>query len=294
MEQDERIEQLKEDARRLSGGQMRSFGIDRLPKDMAEEFLKRMIAFETAPDTTDFESLTADRVPLPPPDEVSDRDMGVVLWRVIFGLAIHRVFLEATNHLSDRELYLVLWNTVLREEHAAIPEGDSGAYHVYVPGDDPESTNYLSYYADDETREAWLKDAPDATLPPRRYPRFDRDEDVPRPYDDPQCAEAREWLRTTSNPSALATNRFGHTSEALKFVEQLYDAGASCVIVDHIQMLADDNGEPYADELVIVFPYDARRHDLFDIIEHEGRPDAVDDQQHVIDQGRGSARLWWD
>jgi hypothetical protein len=31
--------------------------------------------------------LTADGVPLPPPEEVSDRAIGVVLWRMIFALA---------------------------------------------------------------------------------------------------------------------------------------------------------------------------------------------------------------
>lgn len=91
MDQDERIEQLKEEARRLSDGQMQAFGIDDLPKDMAEEFLKRVVAFETGPTTTNFEQLSADRVPLPPPDEVADREIGVVLWRVIFGLAKLRV-----------------------------------------------------------------------------------------------------------------------------------------------------------------------------------------------------------
>jgi hypothetical protein len=104
MEQDERIEQLKEEARRLSGGELQSFGIDNLPKDMAEQFLKRVIAFESAPTSTDFDRLTADGVRLPPPDEVSDREIGAVLWRVIFALAKNRTFLHWTNHLSDREL----------------------------------------------------------------------------------------------------------------------------------------------------------------------------------------------
>ena len=99
MEQDERIEQLKEEARRLAGGRMHAFGIDDLPKDVAGQFLERIIAFETAPPTTDFDRLTADGVPLPPPDEVPDRTIGVVLWRVIFALAKHRVFLSGTNHL---------------------------------------------------------------------------------------------------------------------------------------------------------------------------------------------------
>ena len=80
MNQDERIEQLKADAWRLSGGRMRSGGIDNLPKDVAEQFLKRVIAFETGPTTSDFDRLTADGIPLPPPDEVTGSEIGVP-WR---------------------------------------------------------------------------------------------------------------------------------------------------------------------------------------------------------------------
>ena len=294
MEQEKRIEQLKEEVRRLAGGQMHSSGVDDLPSDIAEQFLQRVIAFETAPTTTDFDLLTADRVPLPPPDEVSDREIGVVLWQVIFGLARHRVFLSHTNHLSDRELYSVLWHTVLREEVTIMPEGDDGAYHVDVPGDDSESTNYLTYYATEKDREWWQRDAPDVALPPRKQPPHDRDEDIPRAEDDPQCAEAREWLQARRNPSAFAANRFGATANALRFVEELYGAGASCVIVDHIMMLPHDHGEPYADELIVVFPDDGRRHAIFDLVVHQGRPDTIDDKQEMIDQGRGSVRLWWD
>jgi hypothetical protein len=48
MEQDERIEKLKAELRRLNGGEdPPSFGIDNVPKDVAEQFLERMIAVET-------------------------------------------------------------------------------------------------------------------------------------------------------------------------------------------------------------------------------------------------------
>ena len=48
MNQDERIEKLKAEVRRLNGGQdPPSFGIDTMPKDMAEQFLERIIAVET-------------------------------------------------------------------------------------------------------------------------------------------------------------------------------------------------------------------------------------------------------
>ena len=294
MKQDERIEQLKEEARRLAGGRMHSFGIDDLPKDVAGQFLERIIAFETAPTTTESDLLTADDVPLPPPDEVPDRVIGVVLWRVIFALTKHRVFLSGTNHLSDRELYAVLWHTVLREEATILPDRDTSAWHVAVPGDDPEATNFLTYYASEKDRERWQKDLPGVGLPPRKTPLHDRDDDLPRVEDDPPCAEARAWLQAGRSPSALATNRFGTTADASRFVEQLYAAGASCVIVDHITTLPHDEGEPYADELIVVLPDDVRRKSIVNLIEHEGRPDTVDDQPHVLDQGHGSVRLWWD
>jgi hypothetical protein len=290
----ERLEQLKEEVRRLSGGQINASGIDDLSDDTAEQFLRRVIAVETALTTTDFDRLTADGVPLPPPEEPPEGAIGSVLWRVIFALAKHRVFLSRTNHLSDGELYAVLWRTVLREEVTITPDDDIGAWHVDLPGDDSESTNFLTYYASEKDRQAWRRDVPEVVLPPRKTPLYDRDDDLPRAEDDPPCAEAREWLQARRSPSALATNRFGDTAEASRFVEQLYADGASCVIVDHITARPHDDGEPYADELVVVLPNDARRKSIIDRIEHDGRPDTVDDQQAVIDQGRGSLRLWWD
>jgi hypothetical protein len=48
MNQDERIEKLKAEVRRLNGGEdPPSFGIDTMPKDVAEQFLERIIAVET-------------------------------------------------------------------------------------------------------------------------------------------------------------------------------------------------------------------------------------------------------
>lgn len=294
MDQDERIKQLMEEAQRLSGGQMQSFGIENLPKDMAEQFLKRVVAFESRPTTTDFDRLTADRVPLPPPDEVSNRGIGVVLWRVIFGLARLRVFLSRTNHLSDRELYSVLWHSVLREEVPGVPEDAASAWHVDIPGDDPGSANYLTFYATEQERAQWQEDCPEATLPPQKPPLNDRDDSLPRAKDDPQCAEARSWLQARRHPSALASNRFGTTASALRFVERLYAEGASCVIVDQIRVLPQDEGEPYADELIVVYPDDARRNEIFDLIKREANPDTVDDEEQIVDHGRGSTRLWWD
>ena len=46
MDQQERIEQLKAEVQRLSGGRAPMGGIDQLPPDIAEQFLERVIAVE--------------------------------------------------------------------------------------------------------------------------------------------------------------------------------------------------------------------------------------------------------
>ena len=179
MDQIQRIERLKSEVRRLSGGNPKSFGIDTLPPEIAEQFLERVVAFETAPMITDFAQLTRDGVELPEPGAVTDEDVRGVVWRVIEGLARHRVFLERTNHLSDRELYSVLWHDVLREEHADLPDGVPGGWHVDVPGDDEHATNYLTYYATRRERREWRKDCPNRAMPPHRDPGYDRDAELP-------------------------------------------------------------------------------------------------------------------
>ena len=46
MDQRERIEQLKAEVQRLTGGQAVMGGIDQLPPDVAVQFLERVIAVE--------------------------------------------------------------------------------------------------------------------------------------------------------------------------------------------------------------------------------------------------------
>jgi len=73
----------------------------------------------------------------------------------------------------------VLWHNVLREEITALPEHIPGAYHVDVPGDDVDNTNYLTCYASEKDREQWREDFPDAIAPPHRDPLYDRDRHLP-------------------------------------------------------------------------------------------------------------------
>jgi hypothetical protein len=61
MNQDERIATLKAELRRLNGGDdPPSFGIDSMPNDIAEQFLKRIIAVETGQATNGIEPLSGD------------------------------------------------------------------------------------------------------------------------------------------------------------------------------------------------------------------------------------------
>ena len=61
MNQDGRIEKLKEEVRRLNGGEdPPSFGIDSMPKNIAEKFLERIIAVETGQATNKIEAMSND------------------------------------------------------------------------------------------------------------------------------------------------------------------------------------------------------------------------------------------
>lgn len=76
--------------------------------------------------------------------------------------------------------------------------------------------------------------------------------------------EALEWLRRNHNPSALASDRFGETSNAIKFVETLYELGADKVLVVGIMDEPDrveEEGGPYATSLIVELPNDKEKRD---------------------------------
>jgi hypothetical protein len=204
MDQKQRIELLKAEARRLSGGKMQSSCSDGLPDDLAEQFWKRVIAFETAPTTTEFVRLTADGVDLPQPEDVSDQEIGRVLWTVIRALNRHRVVLSRTDHLSDRELYAALWHHVMREEITVRPDDADAAWHVDMPGDDANATNYLTYYATEQEREWWRRDGPDSIIPPHQDPPFARAARLAQLYDNADDL-TREYVSTRKHQSAATT-----------------------------------------------------------------------------------------
>ena len=106
------------------------------------------------------------------------------------------------------------------------------------------------------------------------------------------AVEARGWLRGNLNPHAFATNRFQETENALAFVEMLYAAGATEVLVDDPHVDAD--GQPYADTLLVRFAPDGdTRWKLERLCERAG-PGDLPPGDFTMRCGEHEIRLWWD
>lgn len=177
-----RIDALKRRAEQAAGGEMCAWESDALSPDERELFWQRVVAWETAPSTTDFARLIDAGLALPEPEAMDDQQLTTVLWSVIQALGAMGVFLSDTNHLSDRELYTVLWRDVLREEIPMLPEDPGSAWHIQLlaRGGQEESYLYLKYYADEEERRHWLEQFPDYEMPAHEDPPYDRDRHLPR------------------------------------------------------------------------------------------------------------------
>jgi hypothetical protein len=104
--------------------------------------------------------------------------------------------------------------------------------------------------------------------------------------------EALAWLRTSDNESALASNRFADTQTAIRFVEQLYAAGAQRILIPEDSIQDDGDQLLYADALIVVLPPElSKRQALFHVCDREwaGRDadlPAAEDQDSIF--------LWWD
>lgn len=109
--------------------------------------------------------------------------------------------------------------------------------------------------------------------------------------------EALGWLRENKNISALASNRFGETQNAVRFVEQLYSSGARLVIVPEDTINTDDDtvkweGGPYADALLVNLPPDEeKRQAVIEICQRELKREGF-----KLEEGMSADQiyLWWD
>jgi hypothetical protein len=177
---------LKQQAGEAAGGKMIARESNKLSREEREQFWRRVVEFETAPLTTNFQQLIDAGLELPEPESLDDERLTAKLWEVIVGLARLRVFISETDHRSDRELYTMLWSDVLRQETEAISEGEYSAWHVDLlsTGSDPDTFLYLKHYADEEFRQHWVQEFPDYVMPDHEDPPYDRDTRLPRPrYD---------------------------------------------------------------------------------------------------------------
>ncbi len=179
----ERIRQLRETLDSLADGQaVFSEPAEDMPPEMELAFLERVLAFETAGRTTWLKRLEEKGYLMPPPESLTDDELGLELWQVIQHLAELRVFLYSTDHLSEQELYRELYNDLLVQETLDLDMGEDSACHLDVVGSGSEEDTacWLRYYADDETRQEWIEQFPDYTLPPRETPPYDRDRFLPK------------------------------------------------------------------------------------------------------------------
>lgn len=109
--------------------------------------------------------------------------------------------------------------------------------------------------------------------------------------------EAWKWLRTNQNRSALASNRFSSTEEALEFVDKLYAMGAKRVLVPKDSIQNDSGtikcrGGQYADALIVELDPEADSSELMNLCAEEGEGANERFPGEPID-GKW-LYLWWD
>jgi hypothetical protein len=178
-DQEKRIERLHLDLEKLGG---RVSQDPELPADLEEEFLKHILAFETAEPSCLLDWLENAGIEVPAPDQLNDTQISPKLWEVINRMASLGAYLHNTNHLSDRELYSYLFEEGLREDAVLFPENPSYVYGLDLlgSGSDEDMELYMKYFADEEYRKQWANDFPDFAMPPHEDPPFDRDKDLPK------------------------------------------------------------------------------------------------------------------
>lgn len=110
--------------------------------------------------------------------------------------------------------------------------------------------------------------------------------------------EALEWLKSNNNPSAFASNRFGETINAIKFVEKLYELGAKDVsvigILDEPERVKEEGG-PYASTLLIELPKDIKkREEILEVYNKEIKDHGLNEGEEFEGWDDNILGFWWD
>ena len=178
-DQEVRIARLREEIEKLGGSAM---SVEDMPAEVEEEFLRHVLAYETAEPISLISLLENAGLVLPAPSELSDDRLTQKLQETIERMASLGAYIQHTDHLSDRALYEYLYDDGLREEAVLFPENPSYAYMLDLTGSGSDEDNqiYLKYYADEEHRKQWAVDWPDDLIPEHEDPPFDRDRFLPQ------------------------------------------------------------------------------------------------------------------
>lgn len=178
-DQDVRIARLRDEIEKLGGS---AISVEDMPADIEEEFLRHVLAYETAEPISLFQLLENAGLCLPTPADLSDEQITRKLQETIERMASLGAYILHTDHLSDRALYEYLFNDGLREEAVLFPENPSYAYMLDLTGSGSEEDNqtYLKYYADEDHRKQWSADWPDDVIPEHEDPPFSRDKYLPK------------------------------------------------------------------------------------------------------------------
>jgi hypothetical protein len=107
-----------------------------------------------------------------------------------------------------------------------------------------------------------------------------------------ETAEARAWLTSNPNPLPFALNRFHEPGSAAKFVEALYHAGATRVVITNISYAYESTvGGPSSHSIDVHLPRNRdRRAQVFEVINTIGRPE----DRPITDDDKPTVGLWWD
>lgn len=153
------------------------------PLEMEVAFLERVVAFETAPRTSNRDWLAARGFRFRRPAELGGAELERELGRLISALARARVFLSCTDHLSDAELYKALWERVLPAEVADAERTADHAMHWDFSEDERgDADTWLRWYASEEQLLDWSMEFPDDPMPRAEKPPARRDHRLPQPY----------------------------------------------------------------------------------------------------------------